>query len=109
MTEEPEVWGTWAVGGIEEARVGPTSTKQSLRQAIAGRMQENQRNGQDDSDIVETSEPFTVTPAALNSYIISSADYHWLKQGPVNQPTGHLSASLSGPEGVARNFLKSFR
>jgi len=27
MTEEPEVWGTWAVGGIEEARVGPTSTK----------------------------------------------------------------------------------
>ena len=28
---EPEVWGTWAVGGIEEARVGPTSTKQSLR------------------------------------------------------------------------------
>jgi len=24
---EPEVWGTWAVGGIEEARVGPTSTK----------------------------------------------------------------------------------
>ena len=31
MTEEPEVWGTWAVGGIEEARVGPISTKQSLR------------------------------------------------------------------------------
>ena len=27
MTEEPEVWGTWAVGGIEEARVGPISTK----------------------------------------------------------------------------------
>jgi len=27
MTEEPEVWGTWAVGGIDEARMGPLSTK----------------------------------------------------------------------------------
>jgi len=27
MTEEPEVWATWAVGGIEEARVGQISTK----------------------------------------------------------------------------------
>ena len=27
MTEEPEMWGTWAVGGIEEARIGPISTK----------------------------------------------------------------------------------
>jgi len=72
-------------------------------------MQENQRNGQDDSDIVEISEPFAVTPAALNRRIISSADYHWLKQGPVNQSRGHLSASRSGPEGIVRNFLKSFR
>ena len=31
MTEEPEVWGTWAVGGTEEAGVGPISTKQLLR------------------------------------------------------------------------------
>ena len=31
MTEEAEVWGTWAAGGIEEARVGPISTKQSLK------------------------------------------------------------------------------
>jgi len=31
MTEAPEVWGTRAVGGIEEARVGPISTKQTLR------------------------------------------------------------------------------
>jgi len=29
--------------------------------ATLGRMQENQRNGQDDSDIVETSELFTIT------------------------------------------------
>jgi len=27
MKEEPEVWATWAVGGIEEARVGPISTQ----------------------------------------------------------------------------------
>jgi len=72
-------------------------------------MQENQINGQDDSDIVEISEPFTVTPAALNRRIISSADYHWLKQGPVNQSRGHLSASRGGPEGIVKNFLKSFR
>jgi len=31
MTEEPEVLGTWAVGGIEEAKVGPISTKWLLR------------------------------------------------------------------------------
>jgi len=72
-------------------------------------MQENQRNGQDDSDIVETSEPFTVTPAALNRGIISSAGYHWRKQGPVNQSKGHLSASRSGPECIVRKFFKSFR
>jgi len=43
-------------------------------------MQENHRNGQDDSDIVE-SEPFTLMRAALNRHISSSADYNWLKQG----------------------------
>jgi len=61
------------------------------------------------SSLVETSEPFTITPAALNGRIISSADYHWLKQGPVNQSRGHLSASRSGPKGIVINFLKSFR
>jgi len=30
-------------------------------------MQENHRNGQDDSDIVETSAPFTIKRAALKS------------------------------------------
>jgi len=49
---------------------------------------------QDDSDIVETSEPFTITRAALNRHIISSAGYNWLKQGPANQPGDHLSTSL---------------
>jgi len=29
-------------------------------------MQENHRNGQDDSDIAETSQPDTITRAALN-------------------------------------------
>jgi len=48
-------------------------------------MQENHRNGQDDSDIKETSELFTVTRAALNRHIISSANCSWLKQGPANQ------------------------
>jgi len=70
-------------------------------------MQENNRNGLDSSDIVKTSEPFTISRAALNIHIISSVDYNWLKQRPTNQTGGHLSASLSGPEG--RNFLKSFR
>jgi len=49
-------------------------------------MQGNRRNGQDDCDIAETSEPFTITRAALNRHIISSADYNWLKKGPANQP-----------------------
>jgi len=39
-------------------------------------MQENYRNGQDDSDIAVTCEPFTITRAALNRHIISSADYN---------------------------------
>jgi len=43
-----------------------------LPQAIAGRMQENHRNGQDDSDIVDTiSESFTITRAALNSRLVT--------------------------------------
>jgi len=36
-------------------------------------MQENRRNGQEDSDIVQTSEPSTITRVALNRHIISSA------------------------------------
>jgi len=32
--------------------------------------------------VVDTSEPLTITRAALNRHIISSADYNWLKQGP---------------------------
>jgi len=55
-----------------------------LPQAITGRMQKNHRNGQDDSDIVETIELFTITRAALNRHIISSEDYNWLMQGPAN-------------------------
>jgi len=31
-------------------------------------MQENHRNEYDDSDVVETSEPFTITLAALNRH-----------------------------------------
>jgi len=61
-------------------------------------MQENHRNGQDDSEYAETMEPFKITRAALNRHIISSADYNWLKQGTANQPQpGYLSASLSIP------------
>jgi len=57
-------------------------------------MQENLKDGQDDSDIVETSEPFTITRAALNRQIISSEDYNWLKQRPAKQLGVHLSAIL---------------
>jgi len=66
--------------------------------AIAGKMQENHWNGQDDSDITETSELFTIMPASLNRHILS-AYYNWLRQGPANQPGSHLSASLKGREG----------
>ena len=79
-----------------------------LQQAIAGRIQENHRNGQDDSDIAEISEPFTIARAAINRHIMSSAVYNWLKQGSANQPGGHLSASLSGPE-CRENFFQEFR
>ena len=72
--------------------------------AIAGRMQEDHKNGQDDSDIDVTSEPFAIMRAALNRHIISSADYNRLKQGPANQPGGHLSAILSGPESSEKFF-----
>jgi len=71
-------------------------------------MQKNNRNGQDDSDIAETSQPFAITRAALNRHIISSADYNWLKQEPANQPGGHLSVSLSGPDGSDK-FFKGFQ
>jgi len=67
-------------------------------------MQENHRNGQDDSDIVETSEPFTITRGGMNRHIISSAEYKWPKQGTANYPEGHLSAGLSGPEGSEKVF-----
>jgi len=59
-------------------------------------MQENHRKEQDDS--------VGSTRAALNGHIVSSADYNWLKQGPANQPGGHLSASPSGPECGEKNF-----
>jgi len=36
-------------------------------QAIVARMQESHKNGQDNSDTVEASKPFTITRAALNS------------------------------------------
>jgi len=71
-------------------------------------MQENHRNGQDDSDIVETSEPFTIKQAALSRHIISSASYNWLKQGPANQPGDQISTSLSGAE-CSKKILTSFR
>jgi len=36
----------------------------------------NHRNGHDDSDIVVTSETFTITRAAMNRHTISSAVYN---------------------------------
>jgi len=65
-------------------------------------MQEDHRNGQDDNDTVETSEPFTITRAALYKHIMSSADHNY--QLLSNQPEGHLSASLSGREGSEKIF-----
>jgi len=43
-------------------------------------MQEDHRNGHDDSEIVETSEPFTITRAVLNGHI-SSVDHQAHNQG----------------------------
>jgi len=71
-------------------------------------MQEHNKNEQDDSDIAETCEPFTITRAALNRHIISAADYNWLKQGPANQLEGHLSASRSGSE-RSEKFFEEFQ
>jgi len=68
-------------------------------------MQDNHRNGQDDRDIAETSEPFTITRFAMNRHIISSAVY---SKEPANQPGCHLAASLSGPEG-SEKFFQEFR
>jgi len=48
-------------------------------------MQENHRNGRDGSDIVETSEPFTITRAALNRHILSSAHYNGFKRQRINR------------------------
>ena len=67
-------------------------------------MQGSHRNGQDNSDTAETSEPFTITRTALNRHIISSADYDWLKQRPANQPGGHRSAIRSGPKSSEKIF-----
>jgi len=53
-------------------------------------MQENHRNGQDDSDIVETRETFIFMRAALNRHSFVSR--------PANQLGGHLSANHSGPD-----------
>jgi len=67
-------------------------------------MQKNHKNGQDDSDIVEISAPFTIARAVLNRHIITSEDYIWLKQGTANQPGCHLSSCLSGPEDSEKFF-----
>ena len=46
-------------------------------------MQENHRNGQDDSDIAVIAN--VSQPRELRwTDIISSADYNWLKKGPAN-------------------------
>jgi len=71
-------------------------------------MQENHRNAQDDSYIVETCEPFTITRAALNRHIISSTECNRLKQEPANQ-LGDISQPVLLVQKVVRNFLKSFR
>jgi len=69
-------------------------------------MQENHRSGQDDSGVVEISEPFTITRAALNRHNVSPAVYNLLKQGPANELGVHLSGSLSGPESSENVFEK---
>jgi len=92
-------------------------------------MQENHRNGQDDSDIAEASKPFTVTRAALNRHINSSVDHNWFKvwasgstgrSSLINSSVDHnwFKVWASGSTGwssllvlrvqkVVRNFLKS--
>jgi len=60
------------------------------------------------TSVVETNAPFTIMPAALNRHIVSSAGYNWLKQGPVNQPGGHRSVSLSVPE-CNEKFFQEFQ
>jgi len=67
-------------------------------------MQENHRNEQDNSDIVETSENFAITRSALNRHIISSEDCNWHKYRPANQLGVHLLAILSGPESREKIF-----
>jgi len=52
-------------------------------------MQENHRNGQDASDIVETSKPFTTTWATLNRHIVLSA----AQARPVTPPGGNFNTT----------------
>jgi len=49
------------VGNFGKVGVGVGVGYFNSDSATLGRMQENQRNGQDDSDIVETNELFTIT------------------------------------------------
>jgi len=76
--------------------------------AVAGRIEDESWICTGDSDNEEPSRPFTITRSALNRHIISSVVYNWLKHGPTSQHLGHLSASLTGPEGREK-FLKSFK
>jgi len=79
-----------------------------LPQAIAGTMQENHRNGQDHSDIVETSEPFAITRATLNRQIISSGAISGSSKGErINREI--ISQPVFVVQRVVRNFLKSIR
>jgi len=69
-------------------------------------MQEHHRNGQGDKEIAETSDPLTITRAALNRQIISSGTM----TGPnkCQRINREVSASLVVQK-VVRNLLKSFR
>jgi len=51
-------------------------------------MQKNHENGQDDSDIAETGEPYTVKGAALNRYICCQQTITCSSKGQANQPRG---------------------
>jgi len=56
-------------------------------------MQENHRNGQDDSDMVETSKTFTITRVALNRhYFVSELQ---LAQARASDSTGRPSLGQS--------------
>jgi len=70
-------------------------------------MQENQRNGQDDSDIIGTTEPFTITRAALNRHIRQRAITGSGKGQRINQEVIYRPVLVD--QKVVRIFLKSFR